>query len=111
MARSRHPSKEIEAALRFAELNGWRVEQGGSHAWGQIYCPYNSRDCRCGDFCRISIWSTPRNPENHAKAIRRVVTHCALLDDGYEYVSECREDHAIYLHSQVPAVRRRLRTG
>ncbi len=109
MARSRHPCKEIEAALRYAELHGWRVEQGGSHAWGQIYCPFNSRDCRCGDFCRVSIWSTPRSPENHAKAIRRVVAHCALLTAELTY-SQCREDHGIYVYSQIPPARRRLRT-
>jgi hypothetical protein len=26
--------------------------------------------------CSISIWSTPRNPANHAKQIRRAVTRC-----------------------------------
>ncbi len=32
MARPSHPKKEVEAALRQAEENGWRVEVGGSHA-------------------------------------------------------------------------------
>ena len=50
MARSSHPKKEIEAALRHAESQGWRVEMGGSHAWGKIYCPYNDDGCRCGEF-------------------------------------------------------------
>lgn len=27
MARAKHPGKEIEAALRFAEGRGWRVEK------------------------------------------------------------------------------------
>lgn len=36
MARSSHPKKEIEAALRHAESQGWRVEMGGSHAWGKM---------------------------------------------------------------------------
>lgn len=43
MARSSHPKKEVEEALRHAEGQGWRVEVGGSHAWGRIYCPYNVR--------------------------------------------------------------------
>jgi hypothetical protein len=29
MARSRHPKKEIEEAIRHAEDNGWRVELAG----------------------------------------------------------------------------------
>ena len=36
MVRSSHPKKEIEAALRHAEEEGWRVETGGSHAWGKM---------------------------------------------------------------------------
>ncbi|QYG06869.1 hypothetical protein [Janthinobacterium sp. PAMC25594] len=78
MARSSHPKKEIEAALRHAESQGWRVETGGSHAWGKIYCPYNDGGCRCGEFCIACIWSTPKNPGNHARAIRRVVDNCAF---------------------------------
>lgn len=78
MQRDVHPKKEIEAALQHAEALGWRVKVGGSHAWGRIFCPYNSADCRCGEFCITSIWSTPKNPGNHARAIRRVVDHCAL---------------------------------
>ena len=78
MARSPHPKKEIEAALRHAESQGWRVETGGSHAWGKLYCPYNNDGCRCGEFCIACIWSTPKNPGNHARAIRRVVDHCSV---------------------------------
>ncbi|MCM2568797.1 MULTISPECIES: hypothetical protein [Janthinobacterium] len=78
MARSPHPKKDIEAALRHAENQGWRVEVGGSHAWGKIYCPYNDASCRCGEFCIACIWSTPKNPGNHAQAIRRVVDNCTF---------------------------------
>jgi hypothetical protein len=73
-----HPNKEITAALQYASDNGWRIVEGGSHAWGQMYCPYNNKDCRCGEFCRASIWSTPRKPENHAKQIRRIVDNCVI---------------------------------
>lgn len=75
-ARRRHPCKEIEAALQYAERAGWRVEPGGSHAWGRMYCPYKDADCRCGEFCITSIWSTPRKPETHARQLKRVVDHC-----------------------------------
>lgn len=34
MTRPTHPKKEIEEALRHAEGHGWRIEVGGSHAWG-----------------------------------------------------------------------------
>jgi hypothetical protein len=77
MARARHPKKEVEEALRHAEANGWRIEVGGSHAWGKIYCPYNDSECRCGEFCISSIWSTPKNAGNHARQIKRVIDNCA----------------------------------
>jgi hypothetical protein len=32
LKRAKHPTKEIEAALRFAESEKWRVDVGGSHA-------------------------------------------------------------------------------
>lgn len=76
MARRKHPKAPIEAALKHAESKGWRVEQGGGHAWGRMYCPFNDRECRCGDFCITSIWSTPRNAHNHARQIRRAVDKC-----------------------------------
>jgi hypothetical protein len=76
MKRCRHPKKEIEEAIRYAEDHGWRVEVGGSHAWGRMYCPYNDRECRCGEFCITSIWSTPRNAVSHARMLERVVDNC-----------------------------------
>lgn len=76
-----HPNKEIAAALAYAEKHGWRIVQGGAHAWGKMYCPNNDPDCRCGEFGIQSIWSTPRNAENHAKLIRRVVDKCLNRKD------------------------------
>jgi hypothetical protein len=87
MSRRSHPKPEIEAALAYAEQNGWRVELGGSHAWGKIYCHYKDRECRCGIFCITSIWSTPKNAGNHAKQIRRVIDNCTThnsLDNSGE---------------------------
>ena len=71
-----HPKPEVEDALRYAEKNGWQVDIGGSHAWGKIKCPYNDKECRNGNFCISSIWSTPKNSGNHGKQIRRVVDNC-----------------------------------
>lgn len=75
--RKKHPKQDVENALQYAEEKGWRIEVGGSHAWGRMYCSHNDNDCRCGEFCITSIWSTPRNAGNHAKQIRRVVDHCS----------------------------------
>jgi len=77
MSRKKHSRQDVENALQYAEAKGWRIEVGGSHAWGKMYCPFNDKDCRCGEFCITSIWSTPRNAANHAKQIRRVIDHCA----------------------------------
>jgi len=46
MARRKHPKKEIEDALQYSESHGWRIELGGGHAWGKLYCPYNDEECR-----------------------------------------------------------------
>jgi hypothetical protein len=78
LKRAKHPSKEIEAALRFAESEKWRVDVGGSHAWGKMFCPFNQETCRCGEFCMTSVWSTPRDAENHARALKRVVEKCEV---------------------------------
>ena len=68
---ARHPNKEIQAALRFAKSKGWTVIQSArGHCWGIIRCAHG----RGG--CQKSVWSTPRNPQNHAKSIRRFVNHC-----------------------------------
>ncbi|NIF20981.1 hypothetical protein [Candidatus Pantoea multigeneris] len=74
-----HPNKEIEAALNFAEAHGWRIVLGGHHAWGKMYCPSRMLECRCGEFCITSIWSTPKSPDNHACALRRVVQRCIFV--------------------------------
>ena len=36
MTGSRHPNKEIEHALQYAQTHGWRIVPGGSHAWGRF---------------------------------------------------------------------------
>ena len=82
MRRAKHPKKDVEEAIRYAEGFGWRVEVGGSHCWGRMYCPYNDVDCRCGEFCIASIWSTPANPGNHAKQLKRVVDNCVRQADS-----------------------------
>ena len=68
MPRRRHPKHEVEQALRDAEAAGWSVTPTvAGHRWGVA---------RCGDGCSVSIWSTPQNPGDHAKDIRRAVRRC-----------------------------------
>lgn len=68
---SRHPNKEIESALEHAREKGLTVVKSPrGHCWGVIRCPFG----RGG--CQKSVWSTPRNPEQHARDIRRFVDKC-----------------------------------
>lgn len=71
--RPKHPEKPIELAIQYAENLGWRVEKAGprAHAWGRLYCPQATRTG-----CIISVWSTPRNADNHARQIRKSVDQC-----------------------------------
>lgn len=71
MSRRKHPKTDVEKAVQYAEQQGWRVQLGGSHAWGRLYCPHSTR---VG--CIVSVWSTPRSPENHARHIRKAVDTC-----------------------------------
>jgi hypothetical protein len=69
--RPRHPDKDIEEAVQYAEANGWIWTPSGGHAWGVLWCPLGQRGG-----CRFGVWSTPRNPHNHARFIRRQVDRC-----------------------------------
>jgi hypothetical protein len=73
MGRSRHPIRVIEDAFQYAESKAWRFIDAGSssHAWGRLYCSERSRDG-----CKVSVWSTPRVPEDHAENLRRQVNKC-----------------------------------
>ena len=57
MSRPRHPDKDIERAVKYAESQGWRFKLSRGHAWGHLYCPGATRDG-----CRTSVWSTPAIP-------------------------------------------------
>lgn len=73
MLRKQHPNKEIEAAVQYAEAHGWRYKKAGNsaHAWGRLLCHLETREG-----CMMSVWSTPRNPYNHAEQIRKRVDQC-----------------------------------
>jgi hypothetical protein len=79
--RKKHPHKEIEAAIQYALKQGWELKESGNsaHSWGRLKCGEKSRQG-----CQISIWSTPRNPYNHAQQIRRAVDRCQHGGDENE---------------------------
>lgn len=70
----RHPTKEVDDAIRYAMQNGWVVVRahGHTHVWGRLSC--------CGrsgvGTCQIGVWSTPKDPHAHAQRIRRAVDAC-----------------------------------
>ena len=73
----RHPSKEIERALGYGREHGWIVIKstgGSANAWGVMRCP--------GDCPQVSIFSMPRVPENHARALRGNVDRCPHVVEG-----------------------------
>jgi len=62
--RRTHPKKEIEKALREAELAGLNVTDSSGHG--------HSAHVISGDQPHpFRVWSTPKNADNHAKQIRR----------------------------------------
>lgn len=70
---SKHKNKHIQSVIEYALSKGWRIVETGksSHAFCRLYC---SEESRYG--CKISFWSTPANPENHASQIKRQVDKC-----------------------------------
>jgi hypothetical protein len=72
MARPRHPNKEIEAAVQYAEAHGWTCTLSKrGHAWGRLRCRHHQRGG-----CQLSVWSTPASPQDHADFLRRNVDRC-----------------------------------
>ena len=82
MPRRRHPNKDIEAALKYAESHGWwiKLTTGSGHSWGQLYCPSNNPGCRDGDYCITRIWSTPADPMKLVRCIKQTVDKCEFPD-------------------------------
>jgi hypothetical protein len=71
VARPSHPNKEIGAAVAYAEERGWVWTKVKGHAWGKLYCAHHDREG-----CKLFVWSMPRNPQNHAKQLRRDIDRC-----------------------------------
>lgn len=63
----RHPDKDVRKAVKEAQDAGWQVEKGKNHRWGTL---------RCGQGCKLAVWSSPKNPMTMAKRIREAVEKC-----------------------------------
>lgn len=71
-----HPNKHIQAAIEYAVSKGWALVPSGksAHCYAKLRCGIpGHRDHT------MSIWSTPRDAENHAKQIVRKVNECSPL--------------------------------
>lgn len=77
----KHPNKDIEKVIRYAVSLNWTVRPASGHAWGGLRCPHNESECRCGQFCQISVWRTPKNPGNFAKQLKKKITGCVYNTD------------------------------
>jgi hypothetical protein len=68
-----HPNKHIREAIKYAVGKGWRLRKADPHAhvWGQLFCPHARRGG-----CIIRVFSTPRNPQHHARRICEAVDDC-----------------------------------
>lgn len=96
MGRNRHDKKEIEAAVRYAEDAGWKLDLvHKKHTWGKLKCPHyeespvgdnpmahqGNHRCRGGVKCKLTVNSTPRNESVHANQIRQAVDGCIGPND------------------------------
>ncbi|MDF1761369.1 MAG: hypothetical protein P1U40_12620 [Coxiellaceae bacterium] len=80
--RKKHPRKEIELAIQYAESKGWLYKKSvnSAHAWGRLLCPLHTPEG-----CALSIWSTPRNVRIHADQIKRRIDRCLhVIEVFYE---------------------------
>ena len=68
----KHPNKHIRAAIEFALDNDWQVVSAGksAHAFCRLRCMQGHTEHQ------MSVWSTPKNPELHAKQIMRKIKEC-----------------------------------
>lgn len=67
-----HPNKDIRKAIEYALENGWEIVKTGksSHAICRLRCLAGHAEHQ------MSVWSTPKSAENHARQIRRKVDEC-----------------------------------
>jgi len=86
--RPKHTNKHIAAAIDYALKNGWKyIETGKSaHAFCILRCISGHGEHS------ISVSSTPRNPENDAKKILKLVKKCTPSENVEESEKEENEN-------------------
>ncbi len=73
MVMKKHPNKAIQSAIEYAIAHGWHFHPSSGHAFGRQVCGYPEHPLH-----QMSIWSTLRVPENHAKQIRCKIDSCLV---------------------------------
>ncbi len=86
--RPKHTNKHIEAAIEYALENGWKyIETGKSaHAFCILRCTQGHTEHS------MSVYSTPKKPEDRAKDILRMVKKCTPSEDTKEPENEENEN-------------------
>lgn len=72
----KHPNKDVRKAVAYALECGWSLEPVRGHAWGVLYCREKTGEPGF-ERCRRFVWSTPRDPDRHARDIRKAVDACS----------------------------------
>jgi hypothetical protein len=90
MKRSRHPKKEVEQAVRYAEDHGWPIEVGGGHRMGSNVLPVQ----RCG----MSLWGVLHHQylEHAAQRVQSreaAQASCRRLRDQKRLAQAKRKEH------------------
>ncbi len=70
----KHPNKDIRAAISYAVSCGWRPVEAGnsSHAYCRLKCRLLHGEHQ------MSVWSTPKSAQQHARQIIRKVNECIV---------------------------------
>jgi len=75
VTRARHPKKEVEEAVQYAEGKNWTLRAMGH--WGRLFCPHGDRDG-----CQVGVNGTPKNAGNHARQIKRAIDRCPHIQEA-----------------------------
>lgn len=69
----KHTNKEVRAAIEYAISKGWIFTHSNGHCFGRLRCGSDELE---HNKHQLSVYSTPKSPENHAKQIIRLVDRC-----------------------------------
>lgn len=74
VSQKKHPNKEVAESVAYAVGRGWKLRYLGH--WGRLFCP-----CADRDGCQVCVNGTPKNPEAHARQIKRAVDRCPHYEE------------------------------